>query len=664
VRMFPLSTKNDLQACRTLDFVALLDDALRRQAEERDAAATAPVRPSKAQANHKPLGLQPVALTGSARWLLVVARQVVDDCERKGDLKILQGNLKKKNADTFWRTTAIHLLADRTQEALPFLYSQAEVRDDQAALFAAVEATGQPVLHEDGTTTRTGTPQPFRGFTRTPLRRSDQTGNLFVDDRLLAYLDGSGALTAPQWNDLQKVVAEDRHEDHKTQKAAVVAAWSVCLSSLVSPEEARRPVFAGLPKMLLDGGSVHIQTAPPDFLQVTDAGELVAVARERTGVHDVSQATAQAFLNGLQPVDAGRLRTFVEAVWSKVVRRELRDIQNGSTAVVFTDRRATSDALTGSRLSRQTALGDGTGTALAVLREGRVVGNLVAEVPNNLNLFAVGFPALMTPDGIRLRKALSRHAQTARDLNETDWRVVSATSLQELAAKLQLKDTKDTKTLVAMLVTGGSLFVGENFGHTLWSLNWSGFDLLAGGRGRRPDGAIVAVTVSPLLAPSREEVGRRTMIPDLRHEVPVGNLSNALQGAAMMLGDRVVENFVLQNQEAAQNEGAVFIPTNKVRGRSPSDRQRTRSWQELCLASAGDRQVAEELFSQLPQILHEFTDTQTGTPLLERDGDQFRLAKPHAPELAFIVDGGNRSLQAGAEQGREKKAARTHKGRK
>ena len=159
--------------------------------------------------------------------------------------------------------------------------------------------------------------------------------------------------------------------------------------------------------------------------------------------------------------------------------------------------------------------------------------------------------------------------------------------------------------------------------------------------------------VGSLLVPTREELTNandkgRYLVPDLRHDVPVGRLSKELHGAVWTLASRFVAFQVQRGEQVARGGGAILLPVDPRRGV-------VGSWQRLVEQSSADPSVVAELWSQRDRVLGTLADGDA--PLLKRaDGvDRWSLADCHDVERDYIIEGGQRRLDGTRKQSRPSK---------
>jgi hypothetical protein len=164
------------------------------------------------------------------------------------------------------------------------------------------------------------------------------------------------------------------------------------------------------------------------------------------------------------------------------------------------------------------------------------------------------------------------------------------------------------------------------------------------------------LNVGTLLVPTREELTNandkgRYLVPDLRHDVPVGRLSKELHGAVWTLASRFVAYQVQRADQVARGKGAILLPVEPKRGA-------VGSWQRLVEQSSADPAVVAELWSQRDHVIGTLADGPT--PLLKSaDGvDRWSLADCHDLERDFIVDGGQRRLDGTRRKARDRRPSK------
>jgi hypothetical protein len=337
----------------------------------------------------------------------------------------------------------------------------------------------------------------------------------------------------------------------------------------------------------------------------------------------------------------------------------------------LTAKRGIDDALTthpDHYLDRQTTLTD-RGVVITSKGLQRSVGRLVIPVssPSLLDAIVAGLSSLATPDGHRLRRGLTRLVHERRN-NVTDnddlfdGRIVTFAGLEAVAEAFGLADPRDTRTTLEMLVAGDALRTWRHNdrteGGSLWGLRWSRFDQSTGvlKRGRPTAGDRLELNVGTLLVPTREELTNandkgRYLVPDLRHDVPVGRLSKELHGAVWTLASRFVAFQVQRGEQVARGGGAIVLPVAPQRGA-------VGSWQRLVEQSSADPSVVAELWSQRDHVIGTLADGPT--PLLKRaDGvDRWSLADCHDVERDFIIEGGQRRLNGTRRKAKDRRPSK------
>jgi hypothetical protein len=171
-------------------------------------------------------------------------------------------------------------------------------------------------------------------------------------------------------------------------------------------------------------------------------------------------------------------------------------------------------------------------------------------------------------------------------------------------------------------------------------------------RGRPAAGTRLEMQVGTLLVPRRDDLTDandkgRYLVPDLRHDVPVGRLSKELHGAVWTLASRFVAFQVQRGEQVARGKGAILLPVDPRRGALGS-------WRSLIEQSSADPSVVAELWSQRDRVLGTLADGPT--PLLKRaDGvDRWSLADCHDVERDFIIEGGQLRLDGTRRQAKDR----------
>lgn len=261
-------------------------------------------------------------------------------------------------------------------------------------------------------------------------------------------------------------------------------------------------------------------------------------------------------------------------------------------------------------------------------------GRVVARIDGDAAVVAMatrGLEVLGSPVGNRLIKSLVRTAweQHERgDKNPGD--VVFLGGWSGMAEHLRVRD--DPKTLQALAEAGQSVrwVDGATKGGGWWT--WSS---RRGGPGR--PGEVRFVLGDPLrpgyaLALEHGDVAHtvtsrtaRRLVPELRHEPPVGVLNERSQGAAWVLHRLLLVELVDAAEDVYRAGGALLTPddwrTMAKRAGLPLDRVNTllAAWQE------GESDTAPALLKQT-------------------DRNRWTLADPHDLERAFIEERGRRAL--------------------
>lgn len=543
---------------------------------------------------------------------------------------------------------AIGLLARRVAEVVASFYPPATQADDTVdqMLLVARGGVALPDGRELTDDERTRANDPQRRH-RTPFRET-ASGLLGVDAAFVEWVRDN----AP--GEVDAVTAELRRniDDATRYRARVVRDWTprkvVTLTADDDPDAARR--LQGVVANMVTAEGTHLDLTFPDWLRVDDDGR-VAV---RTAPGALSPSTLASVVRGWT---SPRLERLSGLVWSTSVRSSLHRHRSRRASLMLTDKRGIDDVLTTnpeSYLDRQTTLTDG-GVVIESTSLRRSVGRLVVPVssPALLDAIVGGLEALGTPDGHRLRRGIVREvhrrrndATSADDL--FDGRVVTFAGLEEVAAAFGLSDPRDTVTTLEMLLAGQALRTWRHGdrteGGSFWSLRWSRLDQSTGAlkRGRPSAGDRLELTVGTLLVPTREELTNandkgRFLVPELRHDVPVGRLDKSLHGAVWTLASRFVAFQVEHGDKVARGGGSILLPAEGRKG-SPG------SWRRLIGQSSSDPRIVDELWSQRDRVLGELTEGPT--PLLKRsDGvDRWSLADCHDLERDFIIEGGQKRL--------------------
>ena len=553
-----------------------------------------------------------------------------------------------------WRS--VGLLARRVAETVATFYAETDRQsddDERTAYFASLIPRGpdDPALTPAEAQQR----RTMRLLHATPLRDAAD-GLLGVDASFVEWVRNN----AP--DDVDKVAGElSRLTDPSGEgafRSRVIRDWSprrVLTLAAGDTTVGLRGVVAAK----TNAKGTHLDLSFPDWLRVDNDGRVLVV----TAPPGLSPATLSEALKGWS---SPRLTTLTRLVWSSAVKSELRRYKSRRPGLMLTDKRGVDDVLTthpSHYLDRQTTLTD-DGVVIESRNLQRSVGRLVipASSPAVLDAIVAGLSSLATPDGHRLRRGLTRlvhHRSQTLDRDDLfDGRIVTFAGLVELAEAFGLSDPRDATTTVEMLLAGHALRTWRHgdrtAGGNLWGIRWSQLNLTTGvvKRGRPPKGERLELNVGTLLVPTREELTNandkgRYLVPDLRHDVPVGRLSKELHGAVWTLASRFVAFQVQRGEQVARGKGAILLPVDPRRGV-------VGSWQRLVEQSSADPSVVAELWSQRDRVLGTLADGDA--PLLKRaDGvDRWSLADCHDVERDFIIEGGQARLDGTRKQARDR----------
>lgn len=415
----------------------------------------------------------------------------------------------------------------------------------------------------------------------------------------------------------------------------------------------------GVTSTATNASGTHLDLAFPDWLSVDNEGRVRVVATPGGLSSETCDRTRKGW-------SSPRLTTLTRLVWSTAVQSELRHYKRNRPAVMVRHKTGVDNVLTTHPdvyLDRQTTLTDDGVVILS--KEGGKLGRVVvpASSPAVLDAIVAGLSSLATPDGHRLRRGLTRlvhHRSQTLDRDDLfDGRIVTFAGLEEVANAFGLSDPRDTTTTLQMLLAGHALRTWRHGDRTegghLWGLRWSKLDWSTGAvkKGRSRKGERLEMQVGSLLVPTREELTNandkgRYLVPDLRHDVPVGRLSKELHGAVWTLASRFVAFQVQRGEQVARGGGAILLPVDPRRGV-------VGSWQRLVEQSSADPSVVAELWSQRDRVLGTLADGDA--PLLKRaDGvDRWSLADCHDVERDYIIEGGQRRLDGSRKQSRPSK---------
>ncbi len=553
---------------------------------------------------------------------------------------------------------SVGLLARRVAETVATFYAETDRQsddDERTAAFLSLVPPGpdDPPRPRDY--------QPVNPLQHVTPLRPTSGGLLGVDASFVEWVRNN----AP--DDVDKVAGELRRltdpSGADALRARVIRDWSprrvLTLAAGDTTDGLR-----GVTNAKTDKRGTHLDLTFPDWLRVDNDGRVLVV----TAPPCLSPATLAKALKGWS---SPRLEELTRLVWSTAVKSELQRFKSRRPGLTLTAKRGIDDALTthpDRYLNRQTTLTD-RGVVIVSKDLQRSVGRLVVPVssPSLLDAIVAGLSSLSTPDGHRLRRGLTRLVHERRN-NVTapddlfDGRIVTFAGLVELAETFGLSDPRDARTTLEMLVAGDALRTWRHNDRTeggnLWGLRWSRFDQSTGvlKRGRPTAGDRLELNVGTLLVPTREELTNandkgRYLVPDLRHDVPVGRLSKELHGAVWTLASRFVAYQVQRGEQVARGGGAIALPVAPQRGA-------VGSWQRLVEQSSADPSVVAELWSQRDHVIGTLADGPT--PLLKRaDGvDRWSLADCHDVERDFIIEGGQKRLDGTRRKARDRRPSK------
>ena len=560
-----------------------------------------------------------------------------------------------------WRS--VGLLARRVAETVATFYAETDRQADVVDQMLILAGQSPSLLPPDRVLTdseRTRGTDPQRRH-RTPFR--DAPGGLLgVDAAFVEWVRNN----APEEVDkvageLQRLTDPSKSEARRSE---VIEDWTpLRILTLTADDDAVvAGALQGVTATKTNKRGTHLNLAFPDWLRVDNDGRVLVV----TAPPGLSPATLSAALKGWS---SPRLTTLTRLVWSTAVQSELRRFKRVRPAVMVRHKTGVDDVLTtdpDTYLDRQTTLTD-DGVVIVSKERGKL-GRVVVPASDAavLDVIVAGLSSLATPDGHRLRRGLTRlvhnRSQTLDRDDLVDARVVSFAGLEEVAAEFGLSDPRDTRATREMLVAGDALRTwryGDRIaGGRLWSLTWSQLDPLTGTvkRGRPAAGTRLEMQVGTLLVPTRDDLTKsndkgRYLVPDLRHDVPVGRLSKELHGAVWTLASRFVALQVQRGEQVARGGGAFLLPVDPRRGVLGS-------WRSLIEQSSADPSVVAELWSQRDRVIGTLADGDA--PLLKRaDGvDRWSLADCHDLERDFIVDGGQKRLDGTRRQAKERRPSK------
>ena len=560
---------------------------------------------------------------------------------------------------------SVGLLARRVAETVASFYPDADRQSDVFDQMLILAGHAPSLLPPDRVLTdseRARGADPQRRY-RTPFR--DTLGGLLgVDAAFIEWVRNN----APDDVDtvagkMQRLTDPGKSE---TRRTLVIEDWTprLVLTLTADDDAAVAGALQGVTTTKTNKRGTHLDLAFPDWLRVDNDGRVLVV----TAPPGLSPATLAKALKGWS---SPRLEELTRLVWSTAVQSELQRFKSRRPGLTLTAKRGIDDALTthpDHYLDRQTTLTD-RGVVITSKGLQRSVGRLVIPVssPSLLDAIVAGLSSLATPDGHRLRRGLTRLVHERRN-NVTDnddlfdGRIVTFAGLEAVAEAFGLADPRDTRTTLEMLVAGDALRTWRHNdrteGGSLWGLRWSRFDQSTGvlKRGRPTAGDRLELNVGTLLVPTREELTNandkgRYLVPDLRHDVPVGRLSKELHGAVWTLASRFVAFQVQRGEQVARGGGAIVLPVAPQRGA-------VGSWQRLVEQSSADPSVVAELWSQRDHVIGTLADGPT--PLLKRaDGvDRWSLADCHDVERDFIIEGGQRRLNGTRRKAKDRRPSK------
>jgi hypothetical protein len=554
---------------------------------------------------------------------------------------------------------SVGLLARRVAETVASFYPDADRQSDVFDQMLILAGHAPSLLPPDRVLTdseRARGADPQRRY-RTPFR--DTLGGLLgVDAAFIEWVRNN----APDDVDtvagkMQRLTDPGKSE---TRRTLVIEDWTprLVLTLTADDDAAVAGALQGVTTTKTNKRGTHLDLAFPDWLRVDNDGRVLVV----TAPPGLSPATLAKALKGWS---SPRLETLSRLVWSTAVKSELRRFKKIRPAVMVRHKTGVDDVLTtdpDDYLDRQTTLTD-DGVVIVSKERGRL-GRFAVPASDAavLDVIRAGLSSLATPDGHRLRRGLTRlvhnRSQTLDRDDLIDARVVTFAGLVELAEAFGLSDPRDARTTLEMLVAGDALRTwryGDRIaGGRLWSLSWSQLDPSTGAvkRGRPAAGTRLEMQVGTLLVPTRDDLTNandkgRYLVPDLRHDVPVGRLSKDLHGAVWTLASRFVALQVQRGEQVAQGKGAIVLPVEPRRGV-------VGSWQRLIEQSSAVPSVVAELWSQRDRVLGTLADGPT--PLLKSaDGvDRWSLADCHDVERDFIIEGGQQRLDGTRRKARDR----------
>jgi hypothetical protein len=556
-----------------------------------------------------------------------------------------------------WRS--VGLLARRVAETVATFYAETDRQADVVDQMLILAGHDPSLLPPDRVLTdseRTRGTDPQRRH-RTPFR--DAPGGLLgVDAAFVEWVRNN----APEQVDAVTVKLQRLTDPSKSEarRSEVIEDWTPLLIVTLTADDdaAVAGALQGVTATKTNKRGTHLNIAFPDWLRVDNDGRVLVV----TAPPGLSPATLAKALKGWS---SPRLEELTGLVWSTAVQSELRRFKKIRPAVMVRHKTGVDDVLTthpDAYLDRQTTLTD-DGVVIVSKERGKL-GRVVVPASDAavLDVIVAGLSSLATPDGHRLRRGLTRlvhnRSQTLDRDDLIDARVVTFAGLEEVAAEFGLSDPRDTRATREMLVAGDALRTwrhGDRIaGGRLWSLSWSQLDPLTGAvkRGRPAAGTRLEMQVGTLLVPTRDDLTNandkgRYLVPDLRHDVPVGRLSKELHGAVWTLASRFVAYQVQRADQVARGGGAILLPVDPRRGVFGS-------WRSLIEQSSADPSVVAELWSQRDRVLGTLADGDA--PLLKRaDGvDRWSLADCHDVERDFIIEGGQKRLDGTRRKARDR----------
>lgn len=339
-------------------------------------------------------------------------------------------------------------------------------------------------------------------------------------------------------------------------------------------------------------------------------------------------------------LDFGWLASLTRKVWQTSARAALRRERNSRPALTVA---VTTDVLRDVTMNPQAELplGDEEGS----IRDAR--GRVVATYDHDdRDLINRHLSAFRTVTGHRLLRGVVHRAHDQLDEGSTDHRLIAFEGgYRGMAEALGCTSKKDPTTLKALLAVGSRLrFDSPSLGKFdgLWTVHER--------PARRGRSGAVSIIAGEMLAPNatglvrgrngKEKALARRLVPELRSEPPTGAVRPADQAAVWALHRLLLLEMVTKRREL-HAQGSIRILDER--------------WQRLA------REAGLPLRS-LDRVLDQWAEgeSEQAPQLVERDGDRFTLASPHAAELAFIREGAR--IQVNAEH-RSRKGKRK-RGRK